>query len=93
VRIDPWGLVADVVDLPGEEPVTALSGGDSLHVAVPGALLELDGRTGAASDRVRISRDYRITALALVGRDLWAADDAGGALLRFRLRPDPALRP
>jgi hypothetical protein len=87
VRVDPWSLVADIVDLDDDQPVTALSGGDDLHVAVPGALLELDARTGETLTRVRISRRYRITALASVGRDLWAADEASGALLRFRLSP------
>ena len=85
VRIDPWRLAADVVDLPEDEPVTALTCDDALHVAVPGALLELDPRTGATLVRRTISRRYHVSALASVGRDLWAADEASGALLRFRL--------
>lgn len=93
VRIDPWNLTAHVVELRADETVTALSGGASLHVAVPGALLELDPRTGEAIARTRISRRYRITALASVGRDLWAADEVSGALLRFRLGAASARRP
>ena len=85
VRIDPWRLAADVVDLPQDEPVTALACDDALHVAVPGALLELDSRTGVTLARRPISRQYRVSALASIGRDLWAADEASGALLRFRL--------
>ena len=85
MRIDPWRLAADVVDLPDDEPVTALTCDDALHVAVPGALLELDPRTGVTLVRRTISRHYHVGALASVGRDLWAADEASGALLRFRL--------
>jgi hypothetical protein len=85
VRIDPWRLAADVVDLPDDEPVTALACDDALHVAVPGALLELDPHTGDTLARRPISRQYRVSALASIGRDLWAADEASGALLRFRL--------
>ena len=54
-------------------------------MAVPGALLQLDPRTGETVKRTPVSRRYRLTALAPVGRDLWAADDTSGALLRFRL--------
>ena len=71
---------------------TALSGGESLHVAIPGELLELDLHTGETVARRRIDRRYRVTALASVGHDLWAADETSGALLRFRLRPNPARR-
>ena len=93
VRIDPWRLAADVVDLPDDEPVTALSCTAALHVAVPGALLELDPRTGVTLARRPISRHYRVSALASVGRDLWAVDEASGALLRFRLgQPDQVER-
>ena len=92
VRIDPWSLAAHVTELPGDEPATALSGGESLHVAIPGALLELDLRTGETVAHRWIARHYRLTALASVGHDLWAADEASGALLRFRLRPNPARR-
>jgi hypothetical protein len=87
VRIDPWRLAADVFDLSGHEPVSALTCDEALHVAVPGALLELDPRTGVTLASRPISRHYRVTALASVGRDLWAADEASGALLRFRLGP------
>jgi hypothetical protein len=87
VRIDPWSLAVIVVDLHEPDPVTALTGAASLYVAVPGALLELDAVTGETIARTRISRRYRITALASAGRELWAADETSGALLRFRLPP------
>ncbi len=85
VRIDPRRLRARVVEPAGGAPITALVGGEDLYVAVPGAILELDSRTGETVKRTRVSRRYRLTALAPVGRDLWAADDTSGALLRFRL--------
>lgn len=87
VRIDPRRLRAHVVEPAGAAPITALVGGESLYVAVPGAILQLDSRTGETIKRTRVSRRYRLTALAPVGQDLWAADDTSGALLRFRL-PD-----
>ena len=92
VRIDPRLLRAHVVEPAGGTPITALVGGDSLYVAVPGALLELDPRTGVTVNRAPVSRRLRLTALAPVGRDLWAADDASGALLRFRLPARDARR-
>ena len=85
VRIDPRRLLAHVVEPAEGAPITALVGGESLYVAVPGALLQLDPRTGETINRAPVSRRYRLTALAPVGRDLWAADDTSGALLRFRL--------
>ena len=92
VRIDPRLLRAHVVEPAGGAQITALVGGDSLYVAVPGSLLQLDPRTGDTVTRKRVSRSYRLTALAPVGRDLWAADETSGSLLRFRLPPRGARR-
>ena len=92
VRVDPATLAATIVDLPGEGPVTALAGGNTLQVAVPGAFLELDLLTGETIARRRISRRYRVTGLALIGRDLWASDEATGELLLFRLPQSPVRR-
>ena len=92
VRIDPRLLRANVVEPSGDAPITALAGGESLYVAVPGAVLQLDPRTGETVMRKRVSRSYRLTALAPVGRDLWAADETSGSLLRFHLPPRDARR-
>ena len=92
VRIDPRLLRANVVEPSGGAPITAIVGGESLYVAVPGAVLQLDPRTGETVMRKRVSRSYRLTALAPVGRDLWAADETSGSLLRFRLPPRDARR-
>ena len=50
VRIDPRLLRANVVEPSGGAPITALVGGESLYVAVPGAVLQLDPRTGETVD-------------------------------------------
>jgi hypothetical protein len=86
VHMDGSTLAAYPVDLPGEARVTAIDAGATLAVAVGGAVLVLDPRTGALRARIEIDPDRELSHVAADGDEIWALDAARNELLRFRVR-------
>lgn len=90
VRIDGSTLAVQPVDLPGEARVTAIDAGAILAVAVRGAVLGLDPRTGALRARADIDPDRELSHIAADGDEIWAVDATRNQLLRFEVRLPPA---
>ena len=85
-RIDGSTLGVQTRDLPGQLRVTAIDAGSILAVAVRGAVLGLDPKTGAGQARAAIDADRELTHIAVDGDDIWAVDATRNELLRFHLR-------
>lgn len=85
-HIDGATLAVRPVDVPGRVRVTAIDAGSSLAVAVRGALLSLDPRTGAIQARGTTDPDCELSHVEVDGDDLWAVDATHNELLRFRVR-------
>ena len=91
-RIDGSTLRVQTRDLPGQLRVTAIDAGSILAVAVRGAVLGLDPKTGVRRARAVIDADCELTHVAVDGDDIWAVDATHNELLRFHLRLPSAHR-
>jgi hypothetical protein len=87
-RIDGTTFDVELVDLPGNAPVTALGSGAVLAAARRGTVLLLDPTTGAIRARGVVPPDREIVHIAVDGNEVWAVDAAREELLRFRVQPD-----
>lgn len=92
VRVDGASLTAQPVQLPGRSLVTAMHAGSVLAVAVHGAVLGLDPRSGALRARGAVAPGRELTHVVVDGDRIWAVDATRNELLRFRIR-SPEGRP
>ena len=92
IRIEGASLATHLVQLPHRSLVTAMDAGSILAVAVRGAILALDPRSGALRARGRVASRRELTHVAVDGDRIWAVDATRNELLRFRVRSlKPAL--
>ncbi len=69
-----------------------MDAGSILAVAVRGAILALDPRSGALRARGPVAPGRELTHVVVDGDRIWAVDATRNELLRFRIRPlKPAL--
>ena len=87
IRIEGTSLAAHLVPLPQRSLVTAMDAGSILAVAVRGAMLALDPRSGALRARGQVARGRELTHVVVDGDRIWAVDATRNELLRFRIRP------
>ncbi len=84
--VDGATLSVRPVDLPGTASVTSIDAGSILAIAMRGAVLGLDPRTGAVRARAELDAECELTYIAVNGNDVWAVDATHNELLRFRVR-------
>ena len=86
-RIEGTSLATDLVELPGRSRVTAMDAGSILAVAVRGAILALDPRSGALRAQGPVAPGRELTHVVVDGDRIWAVDATHNELLRFRIGP------
>jgi len=86
IRIEGTSLATHLVQLP-RSLITAMDAGSILAVAVRGAILALDPRSGALRARGQVARGRELTHVVVDGDRIWAVDATRNELLRFRIRP------
>ena len=64
-----------------------MDAGSILAVAVRGAMLALDPRSGALRARGTVAPGRELTHVVVDGDRIWAVDATRNELLRFRIRP------
>ncbi len=82
----------DVARIDGVRADSIAAGdGDVWVVGVHGDLIEIDARTNRVANRIEVAA-ASLTALAVGGGAVWAADPVGGSVWRIDPEPKPILR-